>query len=152
MIDKVLKAEGLEDCNRCVTLACTTLVGSDSDGPAFREDWEYASIVGMLMYLADNTRPDIAYAVHQAARHTYIPRASHYVAIKRILRYLKGTRTKGIYFKPDDSDRFDYYVDADFAGLFSVEDGQQSIAAKSRTGYVNMYSGVLVLWVSKMQT
>jgi hypothetical protein len=106
----------------------------------------------MLMYLAANTRPDIAYAVHQAARQTHAPRASHYVAIKRILRYLKGTRTKGIYFKPDDSDRVDCYVDADFDGLFSVEDAQQPIAAKSRNGYVIMYYGVPVLWVSKMQT
>jgi hypothetical protein len=106
----------------------------------------------MLMYLAANTRPDIAYAVHQAARHTPAPKASHSVAIKRILRYLKGTRTKGIDFKPDDSDRVDCYVDADFAGLFNVEDGQHPIAAKSRTGYVIMYSGVPVPWVSKMQT
>jgi hypothetical protein len=67
------------------------------------------------------------------------------------MRYLKVTRTKGIYFKPDDSDRVDFYVDANFVGLFSVEGGQQPIAAKSRTGYVIMYSGVLVLWVSKMQ-
>jgi hypothetical protein len=43
------------------------------------------------MYLAANTRPDIAYAVHQAARYTHDPRASHAVAIKRILRYIKGT-------------------------------------------------------------
>ena len=30
-------------------------VGADSDGLDFEEDWEYASIVGMLMYLATNT-------------------------------------------------------------------------------------------------
>jgi hypothetical protein len=152
LIDKVLKAAGLKDCNRCVTPAYTSPVGSNPDGPAFREDWEYASIVGMLIYLVANTRPDIAYAVHQAAHHTHTPRASNYVAIKIILRYLKGTRTKGIYFKPDDSDRVDCYVDADFAGLFSVKDGQQPIAAKSRPGYVIMYYGVPLLWVSKMQT
>jgi hypothetical protein len=103
------------------------------------------------MYLAANTRPDIVYAVHQAARHTHAPRASHSVVIK-ILRCLKGTRTKGIYFKTDDSDQVDCYVDADFAGLFSVEDAQHPITAKSRTGYVIMYSGVPVLWVWKMQT
>jgi hypothetical protein len=142
---KVLKAAGIEYCNRCVTPACTTPIGSDPDGPAFQEDWEYASIVGMLMYLAANTRPDIVYAVHQAARHTHAPRASHNVAIKIIVRYLKGTRTKGIYFKPDDLDRVDCYVDAEFSGLISVEDAQQPIAAKSRTGYAIMYYGVPVL-------
>jgi hypothetical protein len=43
-------------------------------------------------------------------------------------------------------------VDSDFAGLFSVEDKQQPISAKSRTGYVIMYYGVTILWVSNMQT
>jgi hypothetical protein len=99
------------------------------DGAPFIEDWEYASIVGMLMYLAANTRPDIAYAVHQAARYTHNPRASHAVAIKRILRYIKGTKDKGIYFTPDGTEKIDCYVDSDFAGLFSVEDKQQPISA-----------------------
>jgi hypothetical protein len=42
----------------------TTSVGTHSDGSLFKEDWEYASIVGtvcMMMYLASNTRPGIAY-------------------------------------------------------------------------------------------
>jgi hypothetical protein len=43
-------------------------------------------------------------------------------------------------------------VDADFTRLFSVEDRQQPISAKSRTGYIIMYYCVPVLWVSKMQT
>jgi hypothetical protein len=103
------------------------------DGAPLIEDWEYASIVGMLMYLATNTRPDIAYAVHQAARYTHDPRASHAVAIKRILRCIKGTKDKGVYFKPDGTEKIDCYVDSDFAGLFSVEDKHQPISAKSCT-------------------
>jgi hypothetical protein len=78
LIDKVLKAEGIEDCNRYVTSVCNTPVRSDPDGPAFQEDWEYASIVGMLMYLAANARSDLVYAVHQVARHaTPTPREHH---------------------------------------------------------------------------
>jgi hypothetical protein len=83
------------------------------------------------MYLAANTRPDIAYAVHQAARHTHAPRGSHEVVVKRILRYLKGTKDKGLYFNPASTDQVDCYVDADFAGLFSVEDGQAPVSIKS---------------------
>jgi hypothetical protein len=71
------------------------------DDAPFIEDWECASIVGMLMYLAANTCPDIAYAVHQATIYTHDPRASHAVAIKRILRYIKGTKDKGVYVTPD---------------------------------------------------
>jgi hypothetical protein len=90
--------------------------------------------------------------VHQSARHTHAPHASHAVAVKHILRYLKGMKTQGILFKPDKYDQVDCYVDTDFAGLHSVEDGQENISVKSRTGYVILFSGVLILWVSKMQT
>jgi hypothetical protein len=60
LIDKVLKTDGLVHCNRCTAPAVTTPVGSDSDGGAFEEDWKYSCVVGMLMYLAENTRPYIA--------------------------------------------------------------------------------------------
>jgi hypothetical protein len=52
LIEKVLKAVGLQDCNRRLTPASTSPVGSDVDGEPFIEDWVYSSIVGMLMYLA----------------------------------------------------------------------------------------------------
>jgi hypothetical protein len=94
LMEKVLKAAGLQDCNRCLTPASTTPVGSDVDGAPFIEYWEYASIVGMLMYLAAITHPYITYAVHQAARYTHDSRASHAVAIKSIPRYIKGTKDK----------------------------------------------------------
>jgi hypothetical protein len=105
----------------------------------------------MLMYLSANTRPDIAYAVQQAARHTYAPRASHKVAVKRILHHLCGTRDKGVYFQPNRSNQIDCRVDADFAGLFGVEDGQDPVSVKSRTGYVIFFCGVPLLWVSKLR-
>jgi hypothetical protein len=82
------------------------------------------------MYLASNTRPDISYAVHQAARYSHGTRNSHAIAVKSILRYLKGTKDKGIIFKPNKSNKIDCHVDSDFAGLFSVEDGLKPICAK----------------------
>jgi hypothetical protein len=43
-------------------------------------------------------------------------------------------------------------VDADFGGLFSVEEKQDPVSVKSRTGYVITYRGAPLMWVSKMQT
>jgi len=43
-------------------------------------------------------------------------------------------------------------VDADFAGLWGVEDSQEPVSVKSRTGYVIMLMGCPLLWVSKLQT
>ena len=62
------------------------------------------------MYLAQNSRPDIAYAVYLCARFSHSPKQSHSAAVKRILRYLKGTSTKGIPLRPGLDFIVDCYV------------------------------------------
>ena len=57
--------------------------------------------MGKLNYLAQTTRPDIMYAVHQIAKYSSDPRQSHGEAILYLIRYLKKTRELGIRFKPD---------------------------------------------------
>ena len=54
--------------------------------------------------------------------------------------------------QPTSDQRVDCYVDADFAGLFAIENNEDPISVKSRTGYVILYKGSHLLWVSKMQT
>ena len=63
LIEKFLKAACMEDCNPNITPATIDQLGPDKEGMSFDEKWEYLSIIGMLMFLANNTRPDIAYAV-----------------------------------------------------------------------------------------
>ena len=152
LIERCIEAVNMKDANLAKTPAQTTPVGQDTEGAPFQETWEYASVVGMLMYLANNTRPDIAYATHQCARFTHKPRASHALAIKRIVRYLIGTKDKGLILEPSKEISVDCYVDADFAGLYNIEDSQDPISAKSRTGYILMLSKCPLLWVSKLQT
>jgi hypothetical protein len=52
----------------------------------------YLSAVGALMYLANSTRLDIAFAVNLLARHSAKPTKRHWVGVKTVLRYLNGTR------------------------------------------------------------
>ena len=152
LIAKVLETAQMSECNGVDTPTGPVPVGSDADGPPFAEAWNYRTIVGMLMFLSANTRPDISYAVHQAARFSHAPRHSHDVAVKRILRYLKTTNDKGMSIAPSMNNRVDCYVDSDFAGTFSSEDVQDPVSVKSRTGYVILYRGSPLLWVSKLQT
>ena len=93
------------------------------------------------MYLASNARPDIQFAVHQFARFTHNPKESHGEAIKRICRYLAGTKDKGTTFSPTKELILDCYVDADFAGLWSFEGDQDPVCVKSRTRYVVTLGG-----------
>ena len=141
----------MEECNSVSTPASTTPLHIDKNDQEINESWEYPVIVGMLMYLATNSRPDIAFAVHQCARFTHCPKSSHATAVKRILRYLQGTKTKGITLTPSDTLSIDCYVDADFAGTWSVEDDQEPTSVKSRSGHLITFMGCPLLW-SKMQT
>ena len=74
LIKKILEKTGMTDAASKTTPASTTALGTDKDGVPFDEPWEYASVVGMLMYLGTNSRPDIAFSVKQCARHTHNPR------------------------------------------------------------------------------
>jgi Reverse transcriptase (RNA-dependent DNA polymerase) len=148
---KILQATGLTDANANERPATETL-GSHLDCDKHNETWEYASVIGMLMYLSTNSRPDIAFAVHQCARFTHDPRAPHSVAVKQIVRYLKGTADKGLTMKLNDKASVDCYVDADFCGGFKKTfDLQDPATAKSRTGYVIYVFGIPICWGSKLQ-
>ena len=153
LIQKILNQLDMRDCNRCATPAASSqLLSASKDSARHNAVWKYASAIGMLMYLSTNTRPDIAFAVHQAARFTHDPRAPHTEAVKRIVRYLKGTADKGLVLKPASDLAVDVYCDADFAGMYGAEDPNDPNSVKSRTGYVIMIGGCPLLWKSKLQS
>ncbi len=152
LIKKVLKTTKLEGCNRKATPANVAPLGTNEDGKPYQEEWNYASVVGMLLYLSSNSRPDIQFAVHQCARFTHNPKQSHADAIKWICRYLQATQDKGLEFTPTSDMALDLYVDADFAGLWNYEDDQDPVCVKSRTGYVITLGSCPMIWVSKLQT
>ena len=152
LIDKILQDTGMENCNPAAVPADSTPLGKDKNGAPCSEKWNYRSVVGRLLYLSGNSRPDIAFAVHQVARFSHEPKRSHEVAVKRIVRYLKGTRNRGLVFRPRDDWKIDCYVDADFCGLWGSEDPDDPVVAKSRTGFILTLAGCPLMWVSKLQT
>jgi len=152
LIKRIITSLGLEDCSPKLTPSEKTPLGKDTDGPPRNEEWNYRSVLGMIQYLATNSRPDIAFAVNQCSRFSMDPRRSHEKAVKRIGRYLKGTQDRGMVIRPDPSLGLDLYADADFAGLYTVEDSEDPVCVKSRTGWVVTLGGVPVTWGSKLQT
>ena len=126
-------------------------LGSDPDGPPMSESWSYSSIVGMLLYLATNTRVDIAFAVSQVCRFSSNPKQSHATAVKSIIRYLKRTRDQGMILRPTGRLELDLYVDADFAGLHHREPDHLPDSVRSRTGYIIFLSDCPLVWKSSLQ-
>jgi hypothetical protein len=88
----------------------------DHAGAPFDYPWEYRSVIGKLNFLEKSTRGDLAYSVHQCARFMSDPRKSHGGTVKRISRYLLGSRDKGYILCPDLTQSFECYVDADYCG------------------------------------
>jgi hypothetical protein len=74
----------------------------------------YLSAIGALMYLANCTRPDIAFAVNLLARYSADPTRRHWVGVKTILRYLKGTQDLGLFFSKNQDQTMVGYADAGY--------------------------------------
>ena len=148
-----LLGDAVKDANVKATPAVfKEILHKDDDSPDRKQSWNYRSAIGMLNYLAATTRPDCLFAVHQCARFSVNPKLSHERAVKRIVRYLKGTQDKGLIIKPDATKGVQCFVDADFAGGYSNETKDDPISVFSRTGYVIFYYNCPICWVSKMQS
>ncbi|KAL0291394.1 UNVERIFIED_CONTAM: Retrovirus-related Pol polyprotein from transposon TNT 1-94 [Sesamum calycinum] len=107
----------------------------------------YLSAIGALMYLADNTRPDIAFSVNLLARYNSTQTKRHWNGVKHILRYLRGTSDMGLYFERHENAKANNLVGYSDAGYLS--DPHKTI---SQFGYVFMYGGTAISWRSTKQT
>lgn len=102
----------------------------------------YQSAVGSILFVAQLTRPDIQYAVGAVSRFNNNPGPNHWMAVKRILRYLKGTiNYKLTYNSNDENHDICCYSDSDWA---SDQDDRNST-----TGYIFKLSGGAIPWLSK---
>ncbi|KAL7489424.1 hypothetical protein ACHAW6_015024 [Cyclotella cf. meneghiniana] len=153
LIDRIVEALGLD--SKMVTPKWTpaeaTPLMRDEDGEPPQGAFCYVSVVGMLLYLSGHSCPDIAYAVNCCARYMFNPKLLHEKALKRIDRYLKATRDKGLVFKPSGKLIVEAFPDADFAGLYGHEKITDPACAKSRTGFLIQVSDCPMVWVSKLQ-
>jgi hypothetical protein len=152
LIDRIIEALQIEHLDGVATPADEVL-DKDLDGDPADCSFNYASVIGMLRYLYGHSRPDIGFAVSQAARFSFAPKRSHELAIIRIGQYLKATRDKGLQFKPVPMNELtmDVYVDSDFMGLYGKELRSDPSNVKSRTGYVICLNGCPLVWSSKLQ-
>ncbi|GJT82864.1 retrovirus-related pol polyprotein from transposon TNT 1-94 [Tanacetum coccineum] len=116
-------------------------LGLDLAGKPVNET-SYMGMIGSLMYLTA-TRPDIQFSTVLCARYQSNPKESHLTAVKRILRYLKGTLTLGLYYPKCSGFDLKGYSDSDYAGC--------NMDRKSTSGACQTLGGKLVCWSAKKQ-
>ena len=104
----------------------------------------YLSAIGALMYLANCTRPDIAFSFNLLARYSSAPTRRHWNGIKHILRYLNGTTDMSLFYSNKSKEKLLGYADAGY-----LSDPHK---ARSQTGYVFNYNGTAISWRSVKQT
>ena len=141
MLD-ILDRAGMAECKPCSTPVDTNPKVAAADGPPVADATDFRSLAGALQYLTF-TRPDIAYAVQQVCLHMHDPREPHLAALKRILRYVRGTLHLGLLLRPSPATDLVVYTDADWAGCPDTR--------KSTSGYAVFLGDNLVSWSSKRQ-
>ncbi|KAG5674318.1 hypothetical protein PVAND_004295 [Polypedilum vanderplanki] len=102
----------------------------------------YREAVGSLLFVAQATRPDIAFAVSNVSRFNNEYTNTHWKAVKRIFRYLNLTIDHSLFYRRN-LNYFEGFSDADHAGEIDMR--------KSISGYIFKFGGAAVSWCSSRQ-
>ncbi|KAJ5124616.1 Reverse transcriptase RNA-dependent DNA polymerase [Penicillium bovifimosum] len=160
-VDHILTRFGLENCNPVATpMDERTVLTPFDDGTATKAQVkEYQTKVGTLIWLMISTRPDLSFVTIKLARHARNPGEAHFLALKRVFRYLAGTKNLTLTFFPASTTAATAssganthtadpalcgYCDADWAGPHSEK-------GLSTSGFVFMMAGGPISWTSKKQ-
>jgi hypothetical protein len=98
LIKYIIEALDIGDLPEKKTPASSIHLVKDEAGEPSEGMFSYSSVVGMLQYLQNHTRPDITYAVRQCARFVHSSTRSHELGLIRNGLYLKGTINQGLTF------------------------------------------------------
>lgn len=101
-VNRILKIFNMADCSKVNAPMADTKNRLESVENPTPTTMPYRELIGSLLYCAIATRPDILFAVNRLAKYNSAP-MDHWSAAKRVLRYLQGTATLGLYY-PSDND------------------------------------------------
>jgi hypothetical protein len=138
----ILERAGMVDYKPVLTPVDMQAKVSVESGPPVADPTHFRSLVEALQYLTF-TRPDIAYTVQQICLHMHDPQEPHLAAMKRTLRYLRGTLDYGLLLRRSASSELTVYTDADWAGCPDTR--------RSTSGYAVFLGTNLVSRSSKRQ-
>lgn len=142
-VKRLLKRFGMENCKPVSTPMMVNCKFENNSETLCDETYEYRELMGCLMYLSVCTRPDISFACSQLSQYNTKFNRSHWLAAKRILRYLAGTIDYALHFTKTKEFCLTAYADADWAN--------DPLDRRSYTGFVVKLGGNTINWESRKQ-
>lgn len=140
---ELLKRFGIESAKEMATpMSPACYLDKDEHGKSIDVS-KYRGIIGSLLYLT-SSRPDIMFSVCMCARYQVNPKESHLTAVKRIMKYLLGTKEMGLWYPKGSTCTLIGYSDSEFARC--------KLDRKSTSGTCHILGNSLVSWFSKKQT
>lgn len=103
----------------------------------------YANVVGSILYMMIGTRPGIAYSVGVVSRYMGNHVKEHWLAVKWILKYLKGTSYSRLVFQKNGELKLTGFCDSDYASGLDMR--------RSITSFVFTLGGTAISWKSGLQ-
>lgn len=141
--ENILERFSMQDSKPKPTPMLKTNEDDDEKGDFQREKFPYREAVGSLLYASNKTRPDLAFSVGYASRKLQNPSNQDAANVKRIFRYLNGTKSDGITFKKNGQLSLEAFSDADWA--------EDPSTRRSTTGYIVFFCGGPISWASRRQ-
>jgi len=132
----------MENAKPCTSPMASNCRLTSTDGTPFEDIRLYRNIVGSMQYLAFK-RPDIAFVVHKVSKFTHNPLDTHWLAVKRILRYLKHSISTALFITKTVNFTLQAFFDSDWA---ADRDDRRSVGA-----YCIYMGSNLISWSCKQQ-
>lgn len=143
-ISRILSRFSMEQCNPVKSPLDTNVKLQKSTADDKRtEKTSYQRMIGSLMYLVTGTRPDIAYAIAHLSQFSSDPAVTHMAAVKRLLRYLQGTKTYKLFYNFGDEIVLNGFCDASYGNCLDTR--------RSFSGYLFQLGNSTISWRSRKQ-
>lgn len=143
-IDKIVSEAGLTDAKTSKYPLDPGYYKLQNSEPLL-DNQEYRKLIGMLLYVTTNSRPDIASSVSILSQKVSHPDTKDLVEVKRVIKYLAATKDLCLRLSNKNSDHSDmlFYSDANWA--------EDRTDRKSNSGYIGFVSGGTISWACHKQ-
>lgn len=135
-VDNILRKFNMYECNPARTSLDPnqrldkSMAPKTPDEVKDMEKVPYREALGSVMFLCQGTRPDIAQAITSLSAYSENPGKAHWAAVKRLFRYLKGTRNYTLIYSHDVYPTLQGFCDADWAATPTTDDQLRAISLR----------------------